>query len=59
MPMGPAPLGLFYYATVKAVGYTYASYFLKRKFKHSLHFLVFGIARTIVGFSYAVNTNIE
>lgn len=60
MPMGPAPLGFFYYAAVKAVGYSCAGYLLKRKFKHSLHFLIFGIARTIlgiiVGFSYAINT---
>jgi hypothetical protein len=49
MPMGPEPLGLFYYVTVKAVGYSGAGYFLKGKFGHSLHFLVFGIARTILG----------
>jgi len=60
MPMGTGPLGLFYYATIKAVGYSGAGYFLKTKFKHSLHFLIFGIARTIlgilVGISYAICT---
>jgi len=49
MPAGPEPLGLFYYVIVKAAGYTGAGYFLKGKFKHSIHFLVFGIARTILG----------
>ena len=60
MPMGPEPLGLFYYVAVKAVGYTGAGYLLKRKFEHSPHFLVFGIARTIlgiiVGITYALCT---
>ncbi len=60
MPIVPTPLGIFYYAYVQVLGYSVAGCFLKRKFEHSLHFFVFGIARTIlgiiVGFSYVANT---
>ena len=50
MPMGPAPLGLLYFAGVKLAGYSVAGYQLNR-FIVSPHPrpIVFGLARTALG----------
>jgi hypothetical protein len=50
MPLGPAPLGLVYFAGVKLAGYSYAGRWLNRRLGASKpRPLVFGIVRTVLG----------
>ncbi len=49
MPIGPEPLGFVYYVAVKLAGYSFAGHLLRKKLGHSLHYIVFGIARTLLG----------
>jgi hypothetical protein len=50
MPFGPQPLGLVYFAGVKAIGYSMAGAYLRRKYEvERPKAVTFGIARTLLG----------
>ena len=50
MPLGPSPLGFVYFAGVKAIGYSMAGSYLRRKYEvERPRLATFGIARTLLG----------
>ena len=55
MPVGPAPLGLAYFAAVKLVGYTAAASFIRRRIPGSSAspWLVGGV-RTVIGLAAGI-----